>query len=159
MKEQQQRGARRSPAKEAAWREVIREWRASGKTLPTFADERGLSRWTVRSWCTELKKRDAERAPEHRASAGAPANLEVPSAAVVSLVPVRVVKVRPEPDGGIGHSRAARLPGSRCEQENAGGAGGGVIEIVPFGQVRIRVSVDFDPRTLRAVLDVLEAPC
>jgi len=154
MEKPQQRRTRRSPETEAKWREVIRNWRASGQTLPVFAEERGLSHWTVRWWCTELKKRDSEGTHD-----GVKAPLSVPSPAGLSVVPVRVVKVRPMPGGGTRVLRAARSPVYRSDPETATGPGGGVIEIVPFGQVRIRVREDFDARTLRAVLDVLEAPC
>lgn len=154
MSDDGRRRTRRSPAKEAKWREVIREWRASGETLPDFVATRGLSRWTVRWWCAELKRRDAEERPGR-----SEAFSEGPESTEEGLVPVRVVKVKARPGAGGGLDRRARVAGAEAEKEIRTGREASAIEVVPFGQIRIRVPVDFDPRTLRAVLDVLKAPC
>lgn len=154
MSDHGRRRTRRSSAKEAKWREVIREWRASGETLPDFVATRGLSRWTVRWWCTELKKRDSEGGPER-----SEALAEGPGSTEAGLVSVRVVKGKAMPGARDGTHRSARVSGADAETGSRTCREASAIEIVPFGQVRIRVPVDFDPRTLRAVLDVLEAPC
>lgn len=151
------RGARRSPEKEARWRKVIAQWRGSGQTLKEFVTERDLKYWTVRWWATELKKRDAERNKGAVIPEVAPWAMEVAGSA---FVPVRVVGSsprelpRPARSGRDRSFACGNVPG-----EGAAVSQPSLIEIVPFGQVRIRVPPDFDPRTLRALLDVLEAPC
>lgn len=154
-----QRGARRSAAKEAEWRKVIKEWRESGQTLPVFAGERGLSGWTVRWWCSELKKRDAEKVREVRAEERVQATT---AEAKSRLVPVRVVdgRMRMRSD----QTRPRQVAGSGSAPDGDWGAGqrpegDGVIEIVPFGEVRVRVPPGFDPETLGAILKVLERTC
>jgi hypothetical protein len=153
------RGARRSAAKEAEWRRVIKEWRESGETLPDFAAERGLSRWTVRWWCTELKKRDAERSRAGKSAEGAPgAALDAGG----RLVPVRVIDGRMARENRQARPRRASGHGSKPASDWGWARrpeGDGVIEIVPFGEVRIRVPPGFDPRTLGEILRVLERPC
>lgn len=152
-------GARRSAEKEAMWRKLLAEWRSSGKTLGQFAAERGVKYWTARGWATELKKRDAERARE-------PVVPEVPQEAIAApepvFAPVRVVASRPRElvrPGLAATERTALGDQARGEGTDATVLPSGTFELFPYGPVRIRVPPDFDPRALRALLDVLQAPC
>lgn len=155
----ERRGARRSPEKEAGWRKVIRDWRESGETLREFAKGRGISPWTIRWWCSELRKRDVERKTSATVA-------EVPSATTRAarspVVPVRIVKTK-SPQWGRGTAlRPTPLLGPEtvgAEGPVGTGTAGNVIEIVPFGQVRIRLPADINPGVLRTLLDLLEARC
>jgi hypothetical protein len=153
------RGPRRSPEKEAAWRKVVREWRQSGETALKFAEGRGLSAWTLRWWSSELKKRDAEK------KGGGSAAGELRKAGRLSMpavVPVRIAGATPR-QGRRGTPTWSGRPlgaGTVCaERRAAAELVGNVIEIVPFGQVRIRLAADVDAGALRVLLDVLEARC
>lgn len=152
-------GARRSAAKEATWRKLLAEWRSSGKTLGEFAAERGVKYWTARGWATELKKRDAERAKEPVVPEGPQETIVAPGPV---FAPVRVVASRPREL--VRRDRLTAEPSSlagqvRGERIDATVLAAGTFELFPYGPVRIRVPPGFDPRALRALLDVLEAPC
>jgi hypothetical protein len=115
----------RDPAKEHRWRQILRDWNASGKSRNQFCRERGLSTHTFDYWRREIAQRDAERAP-------APTSTPVkspPAPATPILLPVRIVATAP-------------------------------LEIKLTGGRSIAVPSGFDPKHLRAVLEVLEArPC
>lgn len=152
-------GARRSAEKEAAWRKLLAEWRRSGKTLGQFAAERGVKYWTARGWATELKKRDAERAKEPVVPEGPQEALAAPEPV---FAPVRLVASRPRAlvrRGLAAAERSATGGKARGEGSNATVLPSGTLELFPYGPVRIRIPPDFDPRALRALLDVLEAAC
>jgi hypothetical protein len=115
----------RDPAKEHRWRQILRDWKVSGKSRNQFCRERGLSTNTFDYWRREIAQRDAEPAP---ASIPTPTPVKSPSApATPVLLPVRIVATAP-------------------------------LEIQLTGGRSISVPSGFDPKHLRAVLDVLEAP-
>jgi hypothetical protein len=151
--------ARGSAEKEASWRKVIAEWRSSGQTLKQFAAEKGVKYWTARWWGTQLKKRDAERAQRPMVPDGPQRTGEAPDPA---FVPVRIVRSKQRElarRDRPGHERVSLLGGATSQEVESTVLRAGTFEILPFGPVRIRVPPDFDPRALRALLDVLEAPC
>ncbi len=49
---------------EAEWRDLVAEWRASGKSRGVFATERGLARGTFTWWAWRLGAPPAEARPE-----------------------------------------------------------------------------------------------
>ena len=153
------RGPRRSSEKEGAWRRLVKEWRQSGETALVFAQGRGLSAWTLRWWSSELKKRDAEKKPEvGRAEAVLPRSRSLSPA----VVPVRIAGTDSRQEVRKRTNQSARIV--RADWTRVGGLTSvepsrGVIEIVRFGRVRIRLPVDIDVQALRTLLDVLEARC
>jgi hypothetical protein len=74
---------RRDPAKEQRWRQILRDWNASGKSRNQFCRLRGLSTNTFDYWRREIAQRDAERAPH-------PTPVQSPPAPP-ALIPIRIV--------------------------------------------------------------------
>ena len=56
--------AHRDPAREQFWRQVLADWRASGRTIHEFCHERQLPRSAFDHWQHELKPRDQPPGPE-----------------------------------------------------------------------------------------------
>jgi hypothetical protein len=146
----------RAIARERAMRALVAAWPESGLTKKAYAARHGMKYSTLLWWCRELKGRDAARArrQEPRDPRRRGALRQIPG-----LVPVRIVGTASAPrfagDSGLSERRQHQEPSlwPLAEPET------GVIELVPFGHVRIRIPVDFDPRALRLLLDTLEAPC
>jgi hypothetical protein len=55
-------GPRRDPGKEKFWREALRQFAASGKSVRGFCSSRGLSEPSFYAWRRTLKQRDASAA-------------------------------------------------------------------------------------------------
>jgi hypothetical protein len=125
-------GRKRDRAKERLWRRTIRRQQGSGLPIREFCRREGLKDCTFRWWRKELARRERR--------AGSPPRIDpavAPAVATPVFLPVRVV------ESGTG---AARPPAP--------------IEIVLPEGPTVRVPEGFDPRTLRAVLTVLEGgPC
>ncbi len=127
-------GKRRDPARETHWRKTIRDQERSGMSVHAFCAREGLKDGNFLRWRRELNRRDREAGPvvPNPATEGA---IEPRGSSV--FLPVRVVDAdrvlsRPDP----------------------------LIEIVLDGGPTVRVPTGFDPRTLGAVLAVLEGrPC
>ena len=87
----------RDPVREQFWRETIADWRASGRTIRDFCDERHLSRTAFDHWQRELKRRDQPVPPtpkSSKASAKSPprsAPRSAPRVVRPAFVPVTVV--------------------------------------------------------------------
>jgi hypothetical protein len=127
-------GKRRDPAREKLWRRAIRDQERSGLSVHVFCEREGLKDGNFFRWRRELDRRDREKstAIPNPATEGATG----PRVSSVFL-PVRIVDADPAP------SRPAPP-----------------IEIVLDGGTTVRVRPGFDPRTLGAVLAVLEGrPC
>jgi hypothetical protein len=77
----------RDPAKEQRWRQILRDWKASGKSRKQFCRDRGLSTNTFDYWRRAIARRDAQRAP---APSPTPAK-SPPAPAPPALIPVRIV--------------------------------------------------------------------
>ncbi len=74
-------GKPRDAVKERYWRQVVLQWRRSGRSVGTFCAERGLSAANFYFWRRTIAQRDAES---------------------VAFVPVRVVPEEKEADAGEG---------------------------------------------------------
>jgi len=81
----------RDPAKEQRWRQILRDWKASGKSRNQFCRECALSTNTFDYWRREIAQRDAERRP-----APTPTSPPVKSPpAPAAFIPVRIVAIEP----------------------------------------------------------------
>ena len=126
-----QRRSYRDPVKEAYWRGVFVDWRASELSRRSFCEQRQLKLTTFDFWRKEIARRDAE---EKSDSKPASPNATSTKASYTRsrgktvqplLMPLRVVS-------------------------------GGTIEIVLVNRRVIRVPDGVDPNHLRAVLAVTE---
>ena len=78
----------RDPAKEPFWRQIFRDWKASGKTRKLFCQQQNLRLSTFDYWRAEIARRDAS---SNRPSSASPSPQPKPLAPSPILVPVRVV--------------------------------------------------------------------
>ena len=127
-------GKRRDPAREKLWRRTIRDQERSGLSVHAFCAREGLKDGNFLRWRRELNRREREKST----AVPDPATERAtgPRGSSVFL-PVRVVD-------------ADRVPSRPAPP----------IEIVLDGGPTVRVPPGFDPRTLGAVLAVLEGrPC
>ena len=117
-------------AKERYWRQVIREWRRSDRTIRDFCDERGLSEPSFFAWRRTLAQRDAAKVRR----------------------PVRARLRQQQPQGPV------FLP-VRVVPPSAAGQATTIDVVLAHGRV-VRVSAHFDEATLRRLLTILEdRPC
>jgi hypothetical protein len=115
---------------EARWRRLIAEQRRSGQSVREFAEEKGVSAWSLYGWRSRL---GIVRCPKGRERKAARCR-EV--AAEAELVPVDVVGG--EPDGVVGSQPLLE---------------------VEIGDVRVRVPRGFDAEELGRLVSVLRASC
>jgi len=125
-------GKRRDPAREQSWRRTIRRQQRSGIAVTEFCRREGLKDGAFRWWRKELARRDRQAEATSRGEReGKPAE------PAPTFLPVRVIDLE---------SVSPRPPAP--------------IEIVLPSGPTLRVPTGFDPRTLAAVLSVLEGrPC
>lgn len=121
-------GKRRDPTRERFWRRTIRRQQKSGLGVRDFCRREGLKDWTFRWWRQELARRDRQPA-----SAPTDQPQSNPTGAAPAFLPVRVVDL-----------------------ESVAPRASAAIEIVLPSGPTVRVPAGFDPRTLGAVLSVLE---
>ena len=121
-------GKRRDPAREQFWRRTVRRQQRSGLTIRDFCRREGLKDWTFRWWRQELERRDQKADSNQRVD---PAG--TPTVATPAFLPVQIVDLE---------SVAPRPPA--------------LIEVMLPSGPTVRVPDGFDPRTLQAVLALLE---
>jgi hypothetical protein len=121
-------GKRRDPSRERFWRRTVRQQVQSGLSVRDFCRREGLKDWTFRWWRQELARRDGPSASAPQVEPGSK-----PTGAASAFLPVQVIDLE---------SVAPRSPAP--------------IEIVLPSGPTVRVPVGFDPRTLGAILSVLE---
>jgi transposase-like protein len=124
-------GKPRDPAKERSWRRTMAEHARSGLSIAELCRRCGLTPWTFRWWRQELARRDRQATTDRADQAPDPSTELVLGSA---SLPVRVELDEPEPP-------PETTP----------------VEIVLPAGPAVRVKRGFDPRTLDAVLAVLEA--
>lgn len=81
----------RDPAKEPYWRQIFRDWKASGKTRKQFCQQQNLRLSTFDYWRAEIARRDAS--PNRPSTSPSPQSKPLSPPPV--LVPVRVVVTTP----------------------------------------------------------------
>lgn len=126
---------------EAFYRQLLQDYRRSGRSQREFAAERGIPAGTISSWFHKLRKLDAARTGQARAGRRSPPtprpSRRAASAPVESpFLPVRVVDVSP--------------PESRSSST--------YYEVI-LAKGTMRLPGDFDPVRVGALLRSLEVVC
>jgi hypothetical protein len=125
-------GSRTADAKaqrEAHWRRMLEQWKASGLPKSVYARREGISADVLGWWQGEIRKRDLAQRRQGRATV--PRRRPSCLTAEPAFVPVRVIDPPPPPN-----SPAA-------------------LEVLAGGHV-IRIQPGFDPETLKRLVGVLE---
>ena len=118
------------PDRARDWWERIQAWRASGLSQAEFCEQEGLRSQTMSRWKTRLC--DFQVTP-----AVGSQDLNGQSGKGIEFIPVQVV-------------------GQEPPRRDAGSSDASWLEIVLPNERKIRVPPDFDPDSLRRLLDTLE---
>src|SRR5262245_15576524 len=107
-------GRARDEQKEGLWRRWIGEWQASGLSVRTFCQRRGLTIASFYAWRRVLQRRDAERATFVPVQVLSDAGPTQASALEVVLTDGRTVRVAPGFDVATLRQLLAVLEGRPC---------------------------------------------
>ena len=107
-------GRTRDEQKERQWRRWIAEWQASGLSVRTFCQRRGLTVASFYAWRRVLQRRDAERARFVSVQVVTDAVPTQTSALEVVLTDGRTVRVAPGFDAATLRQLLAVLEGRPC---------------------------------------------
>ena len=123
--------ARRKKRDEAFYRQLLREFKQSGKSQREFAAERGIPPGTISGWFHKLRQRDAARGERAR---GVPRRQSSPQG---PFLPVKLVE--------------GEAPGPAPRNSSS-------YEVV-LARGTVRLPADFDPVRVGALLRSLEVVC
>lgn len=127
---------------EAFYRDLVAEYKRSGKPQREFAAERGIPPGTLSSWCFKLRERDAVRAAQ-ACDGGVPSPTPRRSRQTTPLT-------SPAPSGSP-FLPVRLVPGSEPRS--------GLIYEVVLAKGTVRLPADFDPVRVGALLRSLEVVC
>ncbi len=103
-----QRGKQRDPAKEQLFRALIAEQRASGQSVKTFCESKGVKATTFQSWIQTIARRDAAGTASQPTSPAGKKRGRKPG--------VKMVLPAPTSNGHAGHNKPYG-PGSKAFEE------------------------------------------